>query len=191
MTWIRRLLDGWTACIIAIVLWGAAIWYAGSAATAASRDIRSLARQADSLNSLAEGAVRTIDNRAQYQRLQARLGELRTLMKDSHKQGLVAPQLSEAARRLNLSVIEIQPVMRQQAGQPAPLPVYRVLVQGEFRDIAAYMQGCGEHRIPTRVISFDVRPAKGSENSQSHVLRASITIEAFLDGVTGEGEVST
>jgi hypothetical protein len=103
----------------------------------------------------------------------------------------VAPQLSEAARNLNLSVIEILPVAQQGVDAVTALPRYRVMVQGDFRSIAAYMQGCTSQHIPTRVVSFDIRPdaAAGNTADVSGRLRATITIEAFLDtGKESPGE---
>ncbi len=183
MNFLRRWMDTWISATVALSLLGIAIWYVAASTRAASRQISRTHLVANSLSRTAEGAVRIVNNRGQIERLETRRDELQQLMADSHKQGLVAPQLSEAARNLNLSVIEIVPVMQQGAAIAADLPRYRVMLQGDYRSIAAYMHGCTRQRIPTRVVSFEIRPdaVGGNTLDASGRLRATITIEAFLD----------
>lgn len=183
MTPERKLLDGWLSAVLAVGLLVAAAWYAAASRSAASRQISQMHFVADSLSRTAEGAVRIVNNRGQIQRLESRRDELEMLMADSQKQGLIPPQLSEAARSQGLSVIEILPVIQQGDAAARSMPRYRVMVQGDFRAIAAYMQGCLSLRIPTRVVAFDIRSAASAGNTSdvSGRLRATITIEAFMD----------
>lgn len=109
--------------------------------------------------------------------------DLENRMVETRKPGLVVAELSESARRVGLTVREIQPVRLQARGRRDPEAGktvylrYCVSVTGSYRQIAQYMQLCTEQRLPARVVQCEIGKKEGT-NAEAGLL-ASITFETF------------
>ncbi len=153
------------------------------------QDMGSLATSLSQTASAVEGSVRTPEQIAE---LNEQRRDLRQRRQDSLRPALVVPQLSEAARRTGLSILEIAPAGKTRRS-PSELeeglpqyPNYRVVVRGSYEQIADYMHGCQGHRIPVRVIGANIELLLEKDGSAGEGLRAEIVVEAFQPhGVEG------
>lgn len=112
--------------------------------------------------------------------------DLEQRMQDSRKPGLFQAQLVDTAGAAKLRVREIRPMPSQGASiGPGPatdalaLPVYRVSVDGGYREIAAFMDDVKRQRLPARVLGFRVLTVVRESDSDVAGLPAEIDIEAY------------
>ena len=165
------------------VMVGAA--YTVAAAAQVSGNIQEMKHLGAALTDTATGVEIGVLSSEQIEIVQSRRRDLEGRMNDSHKQGLVVSQLSEAARKAGLAILEILPIRSSGAAvrhdDLRTSPIYRVSLRGKYRQIAEYMQNCTGQRIPVRVIGFRITPVQ-PENGQgrAEILRAKITVEVFL-----------
>jgi len=142
-------------------------------------NIRQINNLAKSLSSTAAGVEHGVLSPEQAAEVEARRSELIVRMRDSTKQ--IVPQLSEAARKAGLDILGIKPILNQARRKPTQqnneYPNYRVTVQGSYRRIAEFMQGCSHQRIPARVTAFRIQPS--AQQGHGQTLKGEITIEAF------------
>lgn len=112
--------------------------------------------------------------------------DLEQRMQDSRKPGLFQAQLVDTAGAAKLRVREIRP-MPSQSPSAAPgtaadapaFPVYRVSVDGGYREIAAFMDDVKRQRLPARVLGFRVLTILREPDSDAAGLPAEIDIEAY------------
>lgn len=112
--------------------------------------------------------------------------DLEQRLQDSRKPGLFQAQLVDTAGAAKLRVREIRPMPSQNApGGPGMatdavvFPVYRVLVEGGYREIAAFMDDVKRQRLPARVLGFRIMTVMREANSDATGLPAEIDIEAY------------
>lgn len=170
----------WAGCVIAIALVIGASAYALMRGSSVGADIQTLREAADTLNNSATMAPATVMDARFVEKLTAARKDFESRMRDSAKQGLVVTQLSEDARNSGLKVIEIQPRKAPGGMATHSYQLYRVTVEGSYQAIAAYMDGCKDQRIPSRVVELGMVPTSENDgNPNADVLRADITVEAF------------
>ena len=171
----------WLPAVIGIGVAVAATVFAVTRASELGADIRRSNNLAAALSTTADGVEQSVMSSDEAAALQARRHELVLRMRDSRKQ--IVPQVSEAARKAGLSILEIAPELA--AAQPAgshglpDYPRYRVMVLGTYQKIAEFMQKCCEQRIPVRVTAFRISETKGNSSADPELLKAEITVEAF------------
>ncbi|GJQ26882.1 MAG: hypothetical protein HBSAPP02_19140 [Phycisphaerae bacterium] len=112
--------------------------------------------------------------------------DLEQRLQDLRKPGLFQAQLVDAAGAAKLRVREIRPQPSQnEPGRPvtAPdavvAPVYRILVEGSYREIAAFMDDVKRQRLPARVLGFRILAVVREDHSDAIGLPAEIDIEAY------------
>lgn len=126
---------------------------------------------------LAREGTRTPED---LQRLTEEKNQLQKRMSESLEPSLVQAELMKSAKAAGLALREIQPVRELSTGPDAPAayPRYRILVSGDYQQIAEYLRLGGAQRLPTRVAELSVRPTT-EPTEQGGRLTADITIEAF------------
>lgn len=138
---------------------------------------------------LSDVAARAVAGTMTPQQVKAMETESRDLeqrLQDLRKPGLFQAQLVDAAGAARLRVREIRPMPSQNgpvgpvtATDAAALPVYRVLVEGSYRQIAAFMDDVKRQRLPARVLGFRILTVAREANSEATGLPAEIDIEAY------------
>lgn len=175
-----KIIKEWSTAVAAVGIVVVAAVYAFSRQAEVAGEIREMDDLAATLTDAATDAKRGLLSPQEIVEIQAQRKDLEDRMKDSRKPGIVVPQLSEAARKAALVVLEIQPVKKRNQGsarEGAPdYPHYQVLVQGSYQQISEYMHGCSKQRIPVRVIGFRLDRSL-SEDGQG--LNAVILVEAY------------
>jgi len=146
------------------------------------QDMGSLANSLTQTASIVQGGVCPPE---QITTLNEERKDLKQRRQDSLRPALVVPQLSGAARKAGLAVLEIEPVGNTrrspteiEEGLPK-YPNYRVVVRGSYEQIATYMHGCEGQRIPVRVVGANISPFSERGGSGGDGLRAEIVVEAF------------
>lgn len=180
-----RVIKEWAPAVAALCAVVGATGYAISRQTNVAEGIQNMGSLATSLTqtaSVVQGGVRTPE---QITELDKQRQDLSRRRQDSLRPALVVPQLSEAARKAGLSVLEIEPMGNTRRGPTKAdegipqYPKYRVLAQGSYEQIAEYMHGCRDQRIPVRVIGASISPNLNQNGSSGEGLRAEIVVEAF------------
>jgi hypothetical protein len=106
---------------------------------------------------------------------------------DAVKPALLQSQLVDAASAEGLVVREIQPIS---SGSPKPtnpkdkkeaqvFPTYRVLIDGDYRKVASYMDKCRGLRLPARVTSLHMGTATDPQGKATEIIRAELILEIF------------
>ena len=171
----------WLPAVAGVGVAIAATVYAVARASEAAANIRQSNNLAAALSTTATGVEQGVMSPEDTDALQARRHDLVLRMRDSRKQ--IVPQISEAARKAGLSILEIAPKLavaqRGNSDDLASYPHYRVMVLGTYQKIAEFMQKCGAQRIPVRVTAFRISQTKNKRAADSELLKAEITVEAF------------
>jgi len=175
----------WTPAVAALCAVLGATGYAISRKAHVAKGLQDMRIVAASLTQTASAVQCGVRTPEQIAELNEQRRDLRQRRQDSLRPAIVVPQLSEAARRAGLSVLEIAPAgntRRSQAeiedGMPQ-YPNYRVVVRGSYEQIADYMHGCQGQRIPVRVVAANIAPFLEKDGSAGDGLRAEIVVEAF------------
>jgi len=172
---------GWgppVASVCAVIL---ACGFALSKQNRAAAGIHELSLVGMSLSNAARDAQAGNMSQADTKVLESQRAELRNRMNEASKPGLVQAELIESARKTGLDVREVQPIAASTNGAKNVIvnPSYRVSVQGNYSQIAEYMQICKEQRVPVRPTGFRVNSALDDNGKPSRALRAELTMEAF------------
>lgn len=171
----------WLPAVAGVGVVVAATVFAVARASDVSANIRQSNILAAALSTTATGVEQGVMAPEDAAALQARRHDLLLRMRDSRKQ--IVPQISEAARKSGLIILEIAPELataqRGRSDGISYYPRYRVKVLGSYQIIAEFMQKCCKQRIPVRVTAFRISEAKGNNAVGRDLLRAEITVEAF------------
>ena len=116
--------------------------------------------------------------------------DLRRRMEEATRPAIVQGALMAAARQSGLSVQEVIPIVS--SGGPGSktakkFPGYRVIVQGNYSQIADFMQLCQVQRVPMRTVSFRVASAVDQAGKPIKGLKAEIAVESFISAASSEG----
>lgn len=179
---IREWLVPWTAvaalCVTAVC---AVIAYSD-----AGTSLKQFDRMGVFLTDVAARAVAGTMTPQQVKAMEMESLDLEQRLQDSRKPGLFQAQLVDTAGAATLRVREIRPMPSQNgpggsgmATDAAALPVYRVLVEGGYRQIAAFMDDVKRQRLPARVLGFRILAVVREANSDATGLPAEIDIEAY------------
>lgn len=171
------------ASLLALVVTGACALIAFSDT---GSTLKQFDRVGEFLTDVAARAVAGTMTPQQVQAMEAQSLDLDQRMQDSRKPGLFQAQLVDAAGAAKLRVREIRPMPSHSvtggaatAADAAAFPVYRVLVEGGYREIAAFMDDVKRQRLPARVRGFRVMTVVRDPNSDVVSLPAEIDIEAY------------
>jgi len=181
MPQILRTIKDWLPALAGVGIAIAATVFTIARASEVGASIRQSNNLAAALSATASGVERGVMSPEDTTALQTEQHTLILRMKDSRKQ--IVPQISEAARKAGLSILEIAPeITAARSRKPSEVPDYphyRVMVLGTYEKIAGFMQTCCVQRIPVRVTAFRISPAKDKNAVAPGLLKAEITVEAF------------
>lgn len=181
MSQMLRTTKDWLPALAGVAIAVAATVFAVARATEVGANIRQSNNLAAALSTTAAGVEQGVISPEETAALQARQHDLVLRMRDSRKQ--IVPQISEAARKEGLSILEIAPELaaaRRGKSKDLPdYPHYRVVVLGTYQKIAEFMQKCCQQRIPVRVTAFRISETQGHNSADPELLKAEITVEAF------------
>lgn len=183
MRQLGALLTNWGPPAFSVTLTAFAVWFAWSRGGSAAEAIRRVDSLGTSLSEMAGTAKSAILTQSEYVALEAKANDVRSRVEDSGKSALIAVQITEAVHRAGARFIGSEPMADPSPsgrGQGAPrYPHHRVTIEGGFRQIAAFLDGCGAQRLPVRVTDFAITRS-ASPNEGTAVLRAVITVESYL-----------
>ncbi|MBK8268355.1 MAG: hypothetical protein IPK83_08655 [Planctomycetes bacterium] len=190
MTGLRVNIKEWIPAAAALSTVVVAVVFALSRTVEVSDSIRNMDELAVALDTKASDVRTHVKTQDEIAQISVRRIELEQRFSDSKKPGIVVSQLSEAARNAGLQVLEIQPMTAQVSavtGKPGVFPNYRVVLRGEYQQIASYLESCKSQRVPVRVIALEMkRYDEEREESSGDELRADIVVEAFHLSMTGK-----
>jgi hypothetical protein len=154
--------------------------YAATRHSQAADGIRNLQITSSTLNTASAVAQGGVLSQQDEEALNARYNELEQRLKDSRQPALVQAQLVEFARSLDLEVREVQPIAdpSKKSGS-SDLRAYRVMVAGQYAQIASYMSALPKQRIPARVIALRLGAHRDDETGVTIGLSAEFTVEVF------------
>ena len=178
---VLQTIKDWLPAAAGLVFLVAATMFTLGRASEVGDNLRRSNNLAAALNTTASGVEQGILSPDEVAALQARKHDLVLRMRDSRKQ--IVPQISEAARKAGLSILEIAPNLAVSKGgkssNSVDYPKYRVMVLGTYQKIAEFMQKCGKQRIPVRVTAFRISQPEHKSAVDPSLLKAEITVEAF------------
>jgi hypothetical protein len=182
-----------------------ALWFATSRQMRSAEGIAQVRRLGANLSEVASLAMSGILSPQQAKAIETRRDDLEQRITDSSKPALMQAQLVDAAAETGLVVHEIQPIASNVQRVAAPIaangkaaepiyPIYKVSIEGEYQQIAAYMEKCRQLRVPARVILLHIAPAVESPNAAGSpvtaaprdTLRAELNLEIFVPRETSQ-----
>ena len=165
----------------------AAICFTASRQMRSAEGIEEVRRLGADLSEVASRAVSGILSPQQAKAIESRRDEMEQRYADAGKPAILQAQLVEAATAAGLVVREILPIpgaapiaVGPNSPKPEPsYPAYRVSLEGSYQQIATYMENCKHQRLPARVMSLHMEPAKDPESVSKNLLWAEISLEIF------------
>jgi Tfp pilus assembly protein PilO len=152
----------WAPPVLSVFAVLGAIGFAIARQTRSAQGVEQVRRLGANLSEIASRAVGGVLSPQQAEAIETRREDLDQRLTDSAKPAVLQAELVEAASKSGLVVREVQP-MASNAGHGTTgkdkngeltYPSYRINVDGDYQQMAAYMENCKHLRIPARVISL-------------------------------------
>lgn len=183
IAWYYKMKD-WLPAALSVLMLICAFTYAVTKQTQAAEGIREAGKLGTTLTASAHNVESGTMTPHEIEELGVREADLNDRMRDSLRPAIVVSELSGAARKAGLLVLEIQPRRASQGGpgpqQSSAYPQYQITLLGEYQKLASFMQMFRSNRIPVRVLTFRMTRQQDQAADIAKNLRAEIVVESFV-----------